>query len=134
MSDVLAKLPLPPKHLCRVAAAEWRRAGDFLIGRRLLTLGDLGVLEAYVRLYARLRRLEDAIAGAPLLGAAGKPSPLIGAANQTSAALSKQASLLGVAPITRSRLRKDAQPPADDDDPSDWASILPRGGQRARVS
>jgi len=69
-------------------------------------------------------RLEDEIEAHPLTDARGRANPLIGAGNTTAAALAKMASLLGVSPITRTRMRKDQQPKVEPEDVSGIGAIL----------
>jgi P27 family predicted phage terminase small subunit len=132
MTDLLLTLPDPPRKLDATAAAEWRRAGRFLVRGRMLAVGDLGVLEAYARLFARLRRLEDQIEASPLTDERGRANPLIGAGNTTAAALAKMASLLGVSPITRTRMRKDQQPKDEPADETGLGAILEMRRRRGK--
>ena len=125
----LAKAPACPSHLPKAGHLLWRDTCAYLLNRELLHSGDLATVEAFVRSVVRARKIDAELEGEPLF-VDGKTHPGVSASNQSATTVAKLAALLGLAPMSRSRLTKAARvgrktASADDD----WLRVL-EGGKK----
>lgn len=115
-------LGAPPAHLSAPALAEWDRIAAGLVGSRIATDLDAGIVAAYCQAYGRWSDAEEALAqvsnGAKGLVIKTKSgnliqNPLVGIANKAMADMARYAAELGLTPSARSRVTC-APPPAKD--------------------
>lgn len=108
-----ARPPDPPKHLGKVAAAEWRRAGGELHELGVLTSGALAMLETYCQTFAEIRELDAWIAehGRTIVikERTGEIKyiqqvPQVSIRNKARSDLKAQATSLGLTPSSRAKL------------------------------
>jgi P27 family predicted phage terminase small subunit len=101
----------PPAWLGRHARMEWRRVMPELTKRKILTVADLGSLEAYCVAIGRVRELEVLLRN-------GIDPKLHRMQNQSMVTARQLAAELGLTPVSRSRpsIRNDV---GDDDSASD---------------
>ncbi|OYX13416.1 MAG: hypothetical protein B7Z15_07335 [Rhizobiales bacterium 32-66-8] len=99
-----------PAFLAPEAKAEWRRIMPGLVKRRILTAGDLGMVENYCIAVGRVRQLERMIQAQMDAAAVRLQDRAMQSARQLAAEL-------GLTPVSRSRpsIREEG----DDDDLSD---------------
>lgn len=119
-------IPTCPKHLDRVAKAEWKRISEELISVGLLTSADRAALAAYCVAYSRWARAEAELqrlsAGddlKSLLTIAAKSKfpiahPLIGISNAAAKLMKEYLVEFGLTPASRTRLTVDTAPASAD--------------------
>ncbi|WP_249225609.1 phage terminase small subunit P27 family [Tardiphaga alba] len=115
-SEAITKVRPAPKWLSDDARSEWRRVLPILIGRKILTVGDLGSLENYCVAIGQVRETERVIQTEGMFyqgehGPKRHPATAIQAEATTRARL--LAAELGLTPVSRSR------PAIRDDDDAD---------------
>ena len=111
ITDALVKAPPVPRYFSTWAAAEWRRIMPGLIGKRILTKGDLGGVEEYCLMRGVVREIEAARAEGD-----GPIDPkMFGVQNRAAQTARQLAAEFGLSPTSRSRLGN-AQPDDDDQD------------------
>ena len=122
--------PPPPKNLPPDGKETWKEVCAYLLDRSLLHAGDMSVIEALAWSMARLRQLEGFIYEQGPFTPDGKVHPAISAANATAASVGKLANILGLAPISRSRLTAAVQSGGKRPEGSEeWLQVL-KGGKK----
>jgi P27 family predicted phage terminase small subunit len=109
----LARVPSPPRWLSATAKGEWRRVLPGLIERRILTNGDMSMVESFCVAAARVREIE-----AQIQRSGGDIDPRLFRMQDKAMTTARQiAAELGLTPVSRSRpsMREEA----DDDDSAD---------------
>ncbi|MDY8107768.1 phage terminase small subunit P27 family [Fulvimarina sp. 2208YS6-2-32] len=118
-TSTVVELPKAPTVLSREGKAEWKRVAAILVGRRVLTDADLGILEAYCMAFSRMREAERIIArdGSTVVNAKGEHKRHPASSLQDAAIKTFRlcAGELGLTPDARSRTRFKV----DDGDDSD---------------
>ena len=110
-------LPDPPTHLSRDARKEWRRAGEILLGSRVLTRADLSALALYATFYGRWVQAERDIKRRGIMVPASPRSkikvqnPMLAVANKCAQQISQLQGEFGLTPSSRTRII--AAEPAD---------------------
>ncbi len=102
-------LPTCPKHLDKVAKAEWKRVSAALIAQGLLTAVDRAALAAYCAAYSRWANAEENLQkfGAVIKSPkSGFPiaNPYVGIANTSLTLMRQFLTEFGMTPASRSRL------------------------------
>ena len=119
-------VPSCPKHLSKVAKAEWKRISAELITLGLLTSVDRAALAAYCAAYARWAEAEEKLQqfGTVIKTKNGNPvqSPFVGVANRALELMHKFLTEFGMTPASRTRLQ--VQPMQPDADDEFWANML----------
>lgn len=101
----------PPPWLSKHAKAEWRRVMPELAKRRILTIADLGCLEAYCIAIGRIRELE-------ILLRDGIDPKLCRMQDKAMVTARQLAAELGLTPVSRSRpVVRENDNEGDDDNP-----------------
>ena len=112
-------IPPAPKHLDKVARAEYHRVARLLKKCRTITEADLAVLTCYASAWARLIEAEMQLKTTGLIvkSPAGFPciSPYLSIVRAASEELRKLAGELGLSPAARTKLK--ASPAATSNDP-----------------
>lgn len=111
-AKAVAKVPAAPSWLSKDAKAEWRRIMPQLVERRVLTVADMAMVEAFCVSIGRVREIERQIQ------AAGTVTPPHFRMQDKAAQTARQiAAELGLTPVSRSRptIRDDGD--GDDDSP-----------------
>jgi len=110
--------PPAPKHLDKVAAAEWRRMVELLYSAKQITKLDQSCLELYCTAYSVWRKASDELQKHGLLVKApsGYPiqSPYLPIVNKQQGILVKLLAEIGGTPSSRSRLPGSKEPEKDD--------------------
>lgn len=114
-SSPVLDVPKAPAWLSKEAKAEWRRVAVILVERKVLTEGDLGILESYVVAVATVREAHRQIQRDGMV-LAGKRHPLFGVMNNAQTTARLCAAELGLTPVSRSRpaIRDDEDEDGDD--------------------
>ncbi|MBR0764145.1 phage terminase small subunit P27 family [Bradyrhizobium japonicum] len=99
----------PPSWLSKHAKAEWRRVMPELAKRQILTIADLGCLEAYCIAIGRIRELE-------ILLRAGIDPKLCRMQDKAMVTARQLAAELGLTPVSRSRPAVRDNDDQDDDE------------------
>ncbi|WP_424976810.1 phage terminase small subunit P27 family [Leisingera sp. S232] len=108
-TEALTKAPPVPKYLAPHAKAEWKRIMPQLIGRRIITKGDLAGVETYCSMIGTVRQIEEerAAAGGAI------DVRLFGVMNRAAQTARQFAAEYGLTPTSRARIG--AGLPDDDD-------------------
>lgn len=109
-----------PKHLDKVAKAEWKRVSDDLTTSGLLTSVDRAALAAYCDAYSRWVQATTALQTQGLVITSPKsgyamPNPYVSIANTSLTLMHKFASEFGFTPSSRSRLSIPGKPQQNTD-------------------
>lgn len=115
-SSQVQTAPTPPAHLSRDGKAEWRRVAPILVERRILTFGDLGILESYATAIGLVREASRHLQTQGIVLENGKRNPAAGILTAAQTAALRAASELGLTPVARSRAGMNGNPSSDDDD------------------
>jgi P27 family predicted phage terminase small subunit len=112
-------IPTCPKHLDKVAKAEWKRVAGELAATGLLTTVDRAALAAYCSAWSRWVTAEEAIQKFGMVIKSPKSgfpiqNPYVGVANTALDHLRKFASEFGMTPSSRSRINVSSTPSAGD--------------------
>lgn len=103
-----AELPPAPAFLCKVARAEYERAGALLVAARVMTAADLAVLTCYSIAWADwlAARAEIDTHGQTYTTNTGyvRPSPWVAIAKGARETMLRAAAELGLTPASRARV------------------------------
>lgn len=116
-NDAVRKAPAVPSWLSTDAKKEWKRVLPILVGRRILTKGDLGSLENYCTAMGQVREMERHLQDhGHVVDVEGvmKRNPAVGIQADAMTRARLLAAELGLTPVSRSRpaIREDG----DDDE------------------
>lgn len=105
------EVPSPPEHLSRYALMEWGRITPQLHALGLLSQLDRSTLAAYCQCYGRWKEAEEQLktTGFLIRTTNGNvvQNPLLGIANRALDLMNKYATMFGLSPSERSRIRVD---------------------------
>lgn len=110
-AEALTKAPAAPAYLSSHAKAEWKRVMPQLIGRRIITRGDLAGIENYCTAAGAVRQIAEIINAMPV-----PDLKLAGLQIRYAQTARQLASEYGLTPTSRARIGS-AAPEDDDDNP-----------------
>lgn len=118
------KLPPPPRHLSRVAKAEWKRLGAQLERLGLITEVDLRAFEAYCMTYEQLRIAQEKVAELGMVAYTPQGYPMLHpwftAQRKLHEDLMRMLREFGLTPASRSKVTPAAKSEDEIDPASAW--------------
>lgn len=107
----VSKIPSPPAWLSKEAKLEWRRVVPWLVGRRVLSEADWGLVESYCLAVGQIQQSQRILAKeGPFVQSnrsAPRPHPAYRVMYSAMAEARRHAAELGIGPVRRIRASDD---------------------------